>query len=236
MGGRQARFVLIGGQAVILWAQVYAGTIPDLNNYLPFSSGDADFFGVENMARVIAERCGWNFQPPEDPGNIIAGTLSKKTSEGVLEVDVLREIPGVTDSEIIGSLEEVTLPFDIKCRVPSPSVLLKAKIHNLHSFGKLRSDGTPRNDLKHAGMLTLICPHFVAHLAEEVRAGHRTEEAVIHELSYLHSVVSSPVANRVAAKNSIRLKRAMPARLNTSQLPRFAKLYANLRQGISMGL
>lgn len=176
-------------------------------------SRDADLFGGANMAFVISQRCGWEFTPIPDTGSIIAAILTKTTPGRTLEVDVLREVPGVTEAEIKKSLKKVEMEDGKFCYLPSPSVLLKAKIFNLAQIDPRRSDGTPRNDLKHVNMLVHICPHYLRHMARDSGAGV-TWEAVMEELDYLRSVVGSATAEKAAAMHGIALTQAIPSRLN----------------------
>ncbi|WP_310490315.1 hypothetical protein [Chamaesiphon sp. VAR_69_metabat_338] len=44
--------ILVGGQAINIWASYYADRVPALMDYIPFSSADLDFYGgkVEAIA------------------------------------------------------------------------------------------------------------------------------------------------------------------------------------------
>ena len=61
VGSREAKPILIGGQAVNVWAQIYQPSLPSLRKFEPHLSRDADLFGGANMAFEIAKRCGWEF-------------------------------------------------------------------------------------------------------------------------------------------------------------------------------
>jgi hypothetical protein len=226
VGFREAKPILVGGQAVNLWAQIYAASLPSLRAFEPYTSTDADLFGSANMAFVIARRCGWEFTANADPASIIAATLAKTTPAGAyLEIDVLRDVPGVSEAELQKTAGKARLAPDKYCYLPAPSVLLKAKIANLNQLGGQRSDGSPRNDFKHAGMLLEICPHYIRHMARSI-GGDVTEQSVINELNYLHSVVNSAGARLVAARHGIPLKQAVPKKLDAKQYPRLAACHA----------
>ena len=67
-------------------------------------------------------------------------------------------------------------------------------------------------------------------MAEEIGNGNVTEQSVINELTYLHSVVTSAIANRVAAKYRLPLKQAIPVKLGADQHPRLSACLSKLTQ------
>jgi hypothetical protein len=66
--------VLVGGQAINIWASYYVNRVPELNNYLPFSSADLDFYGggIEAIAcqRILGGQIKLNqdFEPTPNKG------------------------------------------------------------------------------------------------------------------------------------------------------------------------
>lgn len=210
VGFRLETPILVGGQAVNLWAKTYSDSLPTLRMFQPYVSIDADLFGGKNMAAAISRRSGWSLSVNENSDSIIAATLTKKTPAGLLEVDVLREVPGVSEKEIKESSKRLEIEPGKYCQVPAPSVLLKAKVHNLANFHQERSDGTQRNDIKHVRMLVEICPHYARHLAENVRIGNVSEQELVNELARLKAIIDSPEAKLVAKEFDIGLEKAVP--------------------------
>lgn len=45
--------IIVGGQAVNLWAYHYSLDCPELKEWLPFSSEDLDFFGEEKRQKYL---------------------------------------------------------------------------------------------------------------------------------------------------------------------------------------
>lgn len=224
------RPILVGGQAVNLWAEVYAPTLPELDNYAPFTSFDADIFGPPALGESIARQCGWALLTNHDPRNPISAILTKETANGLLRIDVLRSILGVSASEI----EETVGTYEIRpgkvCRVPAPYVLLKAKIANLRQLGNVRNDNSLRNDLKHVSMLIPICAHYIRHLAQSAREGTVRERDLINALHRIRAIIHSAPAAEVAQKYALDFSEAIPLDLDTTQLPKLANFYANIQQ------
>ena len=227
------RPILVGGQAVNLWAEVYFPTLKLLQNYAPFTSMDADIFGPPALGASIAMHCGWSLRTNHEPRNPISAILTKETEKGQLRVDVLRSILGVSADEIEKTVGTYEITPGKICRVPAPYVLLKAKIANLHQLDNTRNDGSPRNDLKHVSMLILICGHYIFHLAQSARSGSVKERDLINALHNLHAVIHSAPAVEVAGKYNLDFSEALPLDLDVAGLPKLANFYANLRRQYS---
>ena len=67
--------LIVGGQAVNLWADLYAPEVPALEQFRPFVSKDADIYGTRALAERLARRAGWElyFDPKRD--SIVAAIL-----------------------------------------------------------------------------------------------------------------------------------------------------------------
>jgi hypothetical protein len=227
--------IIVGGQATNLWAEIYRPSLPKLSAFEPFVSIDADILGGINAAAAISKRTGWQLIPMDDPDSIIAGMLKKtRPHDGlILQVDVLREVPGVTDAELEGFAKTVEIQPNTFCCIPSPPVLLKAKIHNLHEVPQQRSDGTPRNDMHHVRMLMHICPHYIQHMAQNAATGVMSDQRVLTEIFYLHEVVSSPAAVKLKATHQLDLKNEIFQKLSPQSVPQM-KPFLESQKNISM--
>ena len=51
--------LIVGGQAVNIWAELYVGAAPELAEFEPFMSRDADILGTRALAVALAARAGW---------------------------------------------------------------------------------------------------------------------------------------------------------------------------------
>jgi hypothetical protein len=93
--------VLVGGQAINIWASYYVSRVPELTEYLPFSSEDLDFYGgkIEAIAcqKILGGTINLNcdFDPSPNTGVLIVPTESQP-----LRVDFISSVFGIGDIEL----------------------------------------------------------------------------------------------------------------------------------------
>ena len=96
--------VVVGGQAVNLYAYQYYQKSDQLQQYLPFASEDLDFYGGKIEAIICQETLGGkvilnrDFDPSPNAG-IVLVDYQKQT----LRIDFLASVYGLNDAEITGT-------------------------------------------------------------------------------------------------------------------------------------
>lgn len=147
--------VIVGGQAVNLWANHYSDRAPELAAYLPFASEDLDYYG----GRVEAVTChdalgGTLFLNRDFDPSPNAGLVLVDREVGQLRIDFLASIFGLNDAEIVGTAQ----PFvgkgkllGMQAKVLHPLLCLEGKLSCLR--GLPQSD---RQDLKHVS-ISIYC-------------------------------------------------------------------------------
>lgn len=133
-----ARPLIVGGQAVNLWAEIYVTTEPALRAFEPFTSKDADIHGDRELAEVLHRRTGWDCRFFGEPRQSAVALLTKPAdaTSPLLKVEVLRTVYGISADDLGRNLERQLRPGEIY-RIPDPFVLLKAKLANVaHSPSK----------------------------------------------------------------------------------------------------
>ena len=162
-------FIIVGGQAVNIWAAYYLPREPRLRAHLPFTSKDLDVVGTKNDAQRVASVTGWNVAPLPVRGGPVESVLSSEPAGSGLKVEFLSEIKGVAHDTIVAYSREnlVRVPGSdepLPVRVLDPVLLLAGKIRNAVDIEQDLPEN-PRQDVKHVAMLTLCMPHFL----EDVR-------------------------------------------------------------------
>lgn len=201
--------LIVGGQAVNLWADLYAPEVPALEEFRPFVSKDADIYGTRALAEQLARRAGWemSFDPRRD--SVVSAILrhDRTPGEHPLSIEVLSQVNGLTEADLAASTVIEIGGGRERYRVPAPTVLLKAKLYNLAS---LVFTDRPQ-DLKHARMLCEIVPHYLNELHVEYRAGRVAENTFVSAVNYMAEVIMSGYAGNAANARGIDLVRVIPA-------------------------
>jgi len=92
--------LLVGGQALALWASVYAVTPPKV--LAASISSDAVFIGNATLARKLGEALkGWDFwKPTLDDATPQTAKLSRTVKGGVKQIDFLGAIAGLDTAAV----------------------------------------------------------------------------------------------------------------------------------------
>lgn len=219
--------LIVGGQAVNLWAELYAPELAGLEEHRPFVSKDADIYGDRALAQALALRAGWQCRFDEKRGSIVVAILTRpwKPEPASLTIEVLGEVNGLVEADLAASTV-VELGGTDRYRIPPPPVMLKAKLYNLASlFWSERPQ-----DLKHARMLCEIVPHYLNELLAECLAGKVAEPTFIAAVNYTAEVVTAGYAGNAARSYGLDLRRVFPTSLwlrgPTALQPILARLHA----------
>jgi len=191
----ESECVLIGGQAVNLWATRYAATEPSLReiqNLFPFVSKDADFQGDSADAIALSHALGSMAQIPTFRrafGNLMAGQFTVKLGAHPLKIEVLRKVPGLTDAELL-RLTTQERSVDYTVRVLNPVGVLLAKTWNVANITK-----GGRHD---AEQLLITIPSVRAYIREFLVAG-QTDARVLRAALNLIKVTLAFAETKSAA-------------------------------------
>ena len=204
--------LVVGGQAVNLWAEIYSSFIPDLEAFEPFVSKDADIFGSRELAQALSQQSGWECKFIESKDSIVVAVLSKTPTPGsTFTVEVLREVNGLSDDDL--ALSQIIERSDgSRVRIPSPLVLLRAKLYNLAS---LTLNERPQ-DRKHVRMLAHIVPAYMREIGEGVRKGDLSPEVLAGALQYARTLQRTGFAKDMAKTQGLSLSSLIPLEIEYS--------------------
>ena len=150
--------IVVGGQAINLWASIYAQTIIELQQYIPFSSEDLDVYGgrLEAIAcqKVLGGKLTLNKDFDSSPNS---GVLIIPLAERNLRIDFLASVFGLNETEI----EETAIQFNtvtgLSLKVLHPILCLEGKLKSLLGLPQ-----SGRQDLKHLKMAILFVNGFIS--------------------------------------------------------------------------
>ena len=198
--------LIVGGQAVNIWAELYVGAAPELAEFEPFMSRDADILGTRAVAAALAARAGWECHAAQrDTVTVAILTKSSDTGDPPLVVEVLDEVNGLTGSDL--ALDETVETRDGEhYRLLSPLVMLKAKLYNLIS---LVGQDRPQ-DLRHVRMLLMIVPHYLNEMATEAREKKERERDLLGAIRYLGDLLRLPWVGNATRAHQLDLRTMFP--------------------------
>lgn len=205
------RPLIVGGQAVNIWAEYFAPRNVRVNAQRPFVSKDADIFGDRAMAQKLADAAGWEIKFFHEPRTIaIAALIKRRLDAETLTVEVLREVRGLTRKELSDADLVELRPGQIY-RIPSPVRLLKAKLANLREIKPTRVQ-----DIHHARLLVSLAHDYLTDMHARVAEKHLTERALVNALHELRDVIATKGARKLASEHQLDLASALPAALSTA--------------------
>lgn len=172
--------VLIGGQAVNYWADLYSERCPELAKSGPYASKDIDFQGRRDQVLKCARLLDGKAHLPEPFSSDAESGKIVLIDNGVqIEVDFLQSAYGLTSKETLAGSVSVKVPDHSGSLVPvqimSPFHCLKSRVFNVVGMQKYRTDHGIRQ-LR----ASLVCTReFSIDLAErDVRKSLDQNEAV----------------------------------------------------------
>jgi hypothetical protein len=216
------RPLIVGGQAVNIWAEHYSVSDSQLAAESPFLSKDADIIGDRTLVEKLAQTPGWTVRLIDEPRQTAVAMLWKEQQEGKLTVEVLRSVKGLAPKDLVDS-DVVELQPGKIYRLPSPIRMMKAKLANL---GEIRP--TREQDLRHVRLLVPICRHYLTDRLQEVRAGRMTEREWINAYHELREIVTQRSAQALDAKYQLSLGSVFPVAASAKGLSKIAQLYAHV--------
>lgn len=213
--------LLVGGQAVNLWALYYKDRTADL---APFASRDADVLGDRETLVELGKLAGTKpqFFPLKPPSNEVGVVIANDPSGAAMLIEVLRYVRGPTNEQLQNPVYTMILG-DTTVRVPGPIALLQAKLANLAEINQ-----SGRQDGRHLVILCRLMPAYLEDLRAAAAVGRLEERKLIGFLERLLAVVSAKAARRVFGA----LKSDPLAMFGELQAGKLAKVAAFLRERV----
>ncbi len=199
--------LIVGGQAVNLWAEVFETSSPGLRRFYPFLSRDADIVGNRESAEALAKKIGWQCRFINEKDSMIVAILTRPGTESdPLTLDVLQEVNGLTPADLAIN-EIVEMSGQTRYRIPAPVVLLRSKLYNLVS---LVYQERPQ-DLRHAQMLLEIVPAYLREIHSQHLLGKVSQETVVGALDYTRRLIGEGFASNAVRKHGLDFSVLIPA-------------------------
>jgi hypothetical protein len=218
--------LVVGGQAVNLWARAFIADSDVLPQFEPFLSKDCDLFGDAAMLQKLAQETGWDclFSPKGQPSPVV-GYLKQKDEQGEdLIAEVLFTIRGL-DQQDMQKVVHLSLKHK-EYRTLSPIILLKAKLANACELAQLTPEGV-RNDVKHIKVLVECVRGYLRKAIIQVEQGVFSERSMVNVLEEVYQLICSHRGVRIAKENQVDFLRSFPDELRECNLPKIQNFCAH---------
>ena len=191
-----------------------------MDRFRPFISKDADIVGDSAMAERLAKISNWKLTCYYEPRTVGLAMLTKELPNNVkLVVEVIGSVNGLSAKELVES-DLVELIHGQIYRIPSPIVLLKAKLANVAQIDQSR-----RQDVRHVKMLIPCVREYLRAAHAESLAGRMTERQLVNLFEASRSLRSDPLNLKLGRKHDFDLAEVFPMELSNSQLPKIAQFF-----------
>jgi hypothetical protein len=188
----QTGAIIIGGQAVNLWAEHYQNESPHWNELRPFTSFDLDVLGnrtdVLNCSQALDAE---PFFPLPSDNTVNSGKIVAKIEGSDFEIDFLHSPNGLSPAEVTELARTITFE-KIPLKVLHPLHCVESKTVNLAT---LSQEGGDRQDLKHLRLSIAIMRQHLIKLTLDggyeqllLRWAHRIRTNSYHELGLLATI------------------------------------------------
>ncbi|MDE0514623.1 MAG: hypothetical protein OXI88_22930 [Gammaproteobacteria bacterium] len=171
--------ILIGGQALNVWAEYYAEKDPSLNTHSPFFSHDIDFLGGRTTAEQIHDAWkGKITRPSEASSTPLIAKLEFRLKDGRRVImDFLDETAGFKNDSVIKDARATQNPHTQKTlKVLHPVHCMASRIVNTYGTLDRRSRQYSVHEIRRTQLSIKVLNHYISDL-------FRTPEA-LHEEAY----------------------------------------------------
>lgn len=176
--------ILVGGQALSVWARFYQVAIPAV--LTAAVTRDADFIGSADAALTVKgglSNKDWKLdQVTPDALSPVTAQLTLKTENGIKEIDFLRSIVGLHIDDVRKRAVPLELPTGSVVTVLHPLDVLASRLHNLAEIPEKRND----RGVAQVELATRIAGAFL-------RDGiaHPTERELFNQIERIRTIVTN---------------------------------------------
>jgi hypothetical protein len=172
------RAIIVGGQAVNLWAMRFEDLRSSLRSYRPYTSRDLDFYGgrveAKRLLAILGGRGKLNDGTDPSPNAAVIEVLIE--GRAGLVINVLTGVYGVSSSELSRTAVQWTpreSGIDCELNVMHPLLLLESKLACLRGLSQ-----HGRQDQKHCEMMLLVVNAWLANQTSQPRSIFKAVERI----------------------------------------------------------
>lgn len=216
--------MVVGGQAINLWAITFLESGDPALAAFKYGSGDMDLLQDDRVLAMLRSLPGWRYEKPSlwNFGEIRTGLAFGKTEDGrPLLVEVLSKINGL-DAADLTAVATINVG-SIEYRLLDPLVMLKAKCANVRG---LKQDGNPpRHDRDHLQIIAQCFPKYLRYLVEEAARNPLFEKEAATGVSRAFSILTDRKIATTLIAEGIDPRFLVPQELATSTVQKIRRAF-----------
>ena len=212
------RPIVVGGQAVNLWAITYLEQEVAAGVMTKYGSDDMDIVKNDAVIQFLKTLPNWHYVPTRLKffNDIRIGAARGVAADGrKLLVEVLHSVYGLEEQDMLDVEVEYA---GTTYRILDPVSLLKAKAANLRDFPQ--NGPTPRHDAVHLTLIADCLPRFLADVALNETDNPEELRRQIKTVSRAFLVLQDPKIAATLEQIGIDPKTLIPESLKTSPNPK----------------
>lgn len=167
--------VLIGGQALILWLDVYNIDEFTSERLACLASDDIDFLGNAQQVKACAKYWGGKAKLPniDDATPNSGQVIIDQSDDGALQViDFLQQAYGIRNDQVHSYSDEVRLASGQVLHVMSPPLCLVSRIRNLHGYLKNSAPPLKAREISRINSVITIVRYYLLNHISEIKSGN----------------------------------------------------------------
>ncbi|MGH8148730.1 MAG: hypothetical protein ACRETB_01955 [Steroidobacteraceae bacterium] len=202
--------ILVGGQALSVWARYYQIAIPAALTAIV--TRDADFIGSAEAALIVKgglSNKGWKLeQVRAGAPSPVTAQLTLQTENGIKEIDFLGSIVGLHTDDVRKRAVPLGLPGGSGVTVLHPLDVLASRLHNLAEIPEKRDD-------KGVAQAELAISIAGAFLRDTL--AHRMERELFNQIERIRIIVTSDAIASVCRRHALDVLSCVPLDQITSE-------------------
>lgn len=176
--------IVVGGQSVNIWSQLFQGKDDELDELGALTSKDLDFFQNQKAQEALAANLieGKLFLPSFDDHTPSASVVIGKIGDKQVEIDFLSNVQGVDDKSL--RKNSVTFQYDgtdVSVTLMHPLDCVRSRLANINTLRR-----KSQHSLNQAFASVRILDCFIDHgLAGGDKVGHRMATDALDQLEFI---------------------------------------------------
>ena len=195
--------ILVGGQALSIWANFYQVAIPPV--LTANVTRDVDFIGSAEAALVVKDALSnkdWKFEQVR-PGALsrVTAQLTLQTDNGINEIDFLGSIVGLHTDDVRRRAVPLELRVGSVVTVLHPLDVLASRLHNLADIPEKRND----KGVAQAELAIGIAGAFL-----QDTLAHRTERELFNQIERIRIIVTNDAIATICRRYALDVLSCVP--------------------------